>query len=91
MAIAETIKDIIIMVAGRWKILLIYDVSVNGLVGEMADCNALSLKLKDKGLIPFFSYDPHQYIHTYRNSQTTSTKCQYHAAASKPKWWFLEK
>jgi hypothetical protein len=31
MAIAETIKDIIIMAAGRWKILLIYDVSVNGL------------------------------------------------------------
>lgn len=27
----------------------------------------------------------------YRNSHTTSTKCQYHAAASKPKWWFDEK
>jgi len=27
----------------------------------------------------------------YRNSQTTSTKCQYHAAASNPKWWFDEK
>lgn len=24
----------------------------------------------------------------YRNSHTTSTKCQYHAAASNPKWWF---
>lgn len=23
---------------------------------------------------------------TYRNNHTTSTKCQYHAAASKPKW-----
>lgn len=27
----------------------------------------------------------------YRNSHTTSTKCQYHAAASNPKWWFDEK
>src|SRR5215475_4506676 len=27
----------------------------------------------------------------YRNNQTTSTKCQYHAAASNPKWWFDEK
>jgi len=27
----------------------------------------------------------------YRNSQTTSTKCQYQAAASNPKWWFDEK
>lgn len=26
-------------------------------------------------------------METYRNSQTTSTKCQYHAAASNPKWW----
>lgn len=25
-------------------------------------------------------------METYRNSQTTSTKCQYHAAASNPKW-----
>lgn len=24
----------------------------------------------------------------YRKSQTTSTKCQYQAAASNPKWWF---
>lgn len=24
----------------------------------------------------------------YRNNHTTSTKCQYQAAASKPKWWF---
>lgn len=23
----------------------------------------------------------------YKKSQTTSTKCQYQAAASKPKWW----
>lgn len=23
----------------------------------------------------------------YKNSQTTSTKCQYQAAASNPKWW----
>jgi len=27
----------------------------------------------------------------YKNNQTTSTKCQYHAAASNPKWWFDEK
>ena len=35
-----------------------------------------------------FAYDialPHQYMLTNRNNQTTSTKCQYHAAASKPK------
>lgn len=24
----------------------------------------------------------------YRNNHTTSTKCQYQAAASNPKWWF---
>lgn len=28
---------------------------------------------------------PHQYTHTNRNSQTTSTKCQYQAANSKPR------
>src|SRR5262249_14700029 len=28
---------------------------------------------------------PHQYTQTNRKSQTTSTKCQYQAAASKPK------
>jgi len=27
----------------------------------------------------------------YKNNQTTSTKCQYHAAASKPKWCVGEK
>jgi len=27
----------------------------------------------------------------YKNNQTTSTKCQYQAAASKPKWWLDEK
>jgi len=27
----------------------------------------------------------------YKNSQTTSTKCQYQAAISNPKWWFDEK
>jgi hypothetical protein len=27
----------------------------------------------------------------YRNSQNKSTKCQYHAAASNPKWWLDEK
>jgi len=27
----------------------------------------------------------------YKNSQTTSTKCQYQAAASNPKWCPLEK
>jgi hypothetical protein len=27
----------------------------------------------------------------YKNNQTTSTKCQYHAATSNPKWWFDEK
>lgn len=26
-----------------------------------------------------------------KKSQTTSTKCQYQAAASNPKWWVLEK
>ena len=29
-------------------------------------------------------YDPHQYTHINKNIQTTSTKCQYHDAASKP-------
>jgi hypothetical protein len=28
---------------------------------------------------------PHQYIVINKNNQTTSTKCQYQAAASKPK------
>lgn len=27
----------------------------------------------------------------YKNNHTTSTKCQYQAAASKPKWWDGEK
>lgn len=27
----------------------------------------------------------------YKNNQTKSTKCQYQAAASNPKWWNLEK
>lgn len=35
------------------------------------------------------NYEPHQYIKTKRNNQTTSTKCQYQAAASNPKWWCL--
>jgi len=30
-------------------------------------------------------------MHKYRQIHTTSTKCQYHAAASNPKWWFVEK
>ena len=30
-------------------------------------------------------------MHRYRQIHTTSTKCQYHAAASKPKWWPVEK
>lgn len=29
----------------------------------------------------------HQYINVNKNNHTTSTKCQYHAAASNPKWW----
>lgn len=29
---------------------------------------------------------PHQYTAAKRKSHTASTKCQYHAAASKPKW-----
>jgi hypothetical protein len=29
---------------------------------------------------------PHQQIEMYKKSQTTSTKCQYQAAASNPKW-----
>lgn len=37
--------------------------------------------------ILYICYDPHQYINTYRKSQTTSTKCQYQAAASNPMWW----
>lgn len=32
-------------------------------------------------------YFPHQYILIYKKSQITSTKCQYQALASKPKWW----
>ena len=32
-------------------------------------------------------YDPHQYRQINKKIQTTSTKCQYHAAASNPKWW----
>lgn len=32
---------------------------------------------------------PHQYTTENKNNQTTSTKCQYHAAASNPKWWLL--
>ena len=31
-------------------------------------------------------YEPHQYILTNKNNHTTSTKCQYQALASKPKW-----
>ena len=27
----------------------------------------------------------------YKNNHTTSTKCQYHAAASNPKWCLAEK
>jgi len=27
----------------------------------------------------------------YKNSHTTSTKCQYQAAVSNPKWWIDEK
>jgi hypothetical protein len=34
------------------------------------------------------SYAPHQYNIEYKNSQTTSTKCQYQAAHSKPTRWF---
>jgi hypothetical protein len=30
-------------------------------------------------------------MHRYRQIHTTSTKCQYQAAASKPKWWPVEK
>lgn len=30
-------------------------------------------------------------MNTYKNSHTTSTKCQYQAAASKPTWWNEEK
>ena len=29
-------------------------------------------------------------MHKYKQIHTTSTKCQYHAAASNPKWWLLE-
>jgi len=30
-------------------------------------------------------------MHRYKQIHTTSTKCQYHAAASNPKWWLVEK
>jgi len=30
-------------------------------------------------------------MHRYRQIHTTSTKCQYQAAASNPKWWPVEK
>lgn len=30
-------------------------------------------------------------MNKYKNNHTTSTKCQYHAAASNPKWWYEEK
>lgn len=36
-------------------------------------------------------YDPHQYMFKYKNNQTTSTKCQYQAAASNPKWCILDR
>ena len=35
--------------------------------------------------------DAHQYTQTYKNNHTTSTKCQYHIANSKPKWCFIPK
>ena len=40
-------------------------------------------------LLEITSSQPNYYIYIYsnRNSQTTSTKCQYHAAASNPKWY----
>ncbi len=41
-------------------------------------------------LTPIYN-EPHQQIHRYRQIQTTSTKCQYHAAASNPKWCEVEK
>lgn len=36
-------------------------------------------------------YEPHQYTVINKNNHTTSTKCQYHAAASNPKWCSLVK
>ena len=39
----------------------------------------------------FFYWDPHQYTLRNKINQTTSTKCQYHALASKPKWCSLVK
>jgi hypothetical protein len=35
----------------------------------------------------YYSNVLHKYIEINKNNQTTSTKCQYHAAASKLKWW----
>mgnify|MGYP005734268297 CR=1 FL=1 len=32
------------------------------------------------------NYDPQMYMAANKNNHTTSTKCQYHAAASKPMW-----
>ena len=37
-------------------------------------------------LLDDYSIPPHQYTTQNKNSHTTSTKCQYHAAASNPKW-----
>ena len=42
-------------------------------------------------IIFYFYGPPHQYTATNKNSHTTSTKCQYQAAASKPKWCSREK
>ena len=39
---------------------------------------------KTKVLYVLWKHEPHQYILVYRNSHTTSTKCQYQAAHSNP-------
>jgi hypothetical protein len=59
-----------------------------GISGINSNCsNGLEIII----LYFIFYGPPHQYIATNKNSHTTSTKCQYQAAASKPKWCSLEK
>lgn len=40
-------------------------------------------------IIVVIFYEPHQYKFKYKNSQTTSTKCQYQAAHSNAVMWFI--
>lgn len=53
----------------------------SGLLPDFRDWKSIVFSILEK-------QDPHQYIDIYRKSQMMSTKCQYQAAASNPKWWF---